>query len=159
MTEKLEIYKLAAEMADRVSVRRMTANSFFLAVNSALFVLEGFAIDKLPENKRVVIFFMATVGIVLSLTWFFALKSYRKLNGAKYGVILDMEKTMRQKIFGDEWEKLKRVDSSEPKSLRDKWIKYKDRYTDLTNIESAVPVLFGIAYLLVIFAAAFKLGI
>jgi hypothetical protein len=33
----LELYKLAVEMADRVSARRATANAFFLTINTALF--------------------------------------------------------------------------------------------------------------------------
>jgi hypothetical protein len=39
----LELYKLAVEMADRVSARRATANAFFLTVNTALlaFVSSG----------------------------------------------------------------------------------------------------------------------
>ena len=32
----LDIYKLAVEMADRVSSRRATANAFFLTVNTGL---------------------------------------------------------------------------------------------------------------------------
>ncbi len=35
----LELYKLAVEMADRVSARRATANAFFLTVNTALLAL------------------------------------------------------------------------------------------------------------------------
>ena len=39
----LELYKLAVEMADRVSARRAAANAFFLTVNTALlaFVSSG----------------------------------------------------------------------------------------------------------------------
>jgi hypothetical protein len=37
----LELYKLAVEMADRVSARRSTANAFFLTINTALLTFIG----------------------------------------------------------------------------------------------------------------------
>ena len=38
----LEQYKLYVEMADRISARRQTANSFFLSVNTAIVALLGY---------------------------------------------------------------------------------------------------------------------
>ena len=38
---QLELYKLAVEMADRVSARRALANTFFLTVNTGLAALLG----------------------------------------------------------------------------------------------------------------------
>ena len=35
----LEQYKLYVEMADRISARRQTANSFFLSINTAIIAL------------------------------------------------------------------------------------------------------------------------
>ncbi|GHI47573.1 RipA family octameric membrane protein [Streptomyces albidoflavus] len=48
--EVLELYKLAVEMADRVSARRGTANAFFLSVQTALVTLISFGIPKLSES-------------------------------------------------------------------------------------------------------------
>jgi hypothetical protein len=39
----MELYKLAVEMADRVSARRGTANAFFVTVNTALLAFLGLA--------------------------------------------------------------------------------------------------------------------
>ena len=38
----LEVYKPAVEMADRVSARRGTTNSFFLSAQTALVTVAGF---------------------------------------------------------------------------------------------------------------------
>lgn len=159
MDQKFELYKIAVEMADRVSTRRMTANGFFLTVNSTLLVLQGYSFDKISDDTSAVLVFMSAVGIVLSFTWFFSIRSYKKLNKAKYSVILEIESTMDHKVFTDEWENLKRPKSGAPKKWRQNWIEFKDRYTDLSNIESIVPILFGFAYIIVIIAVIMDLRI
>ncbi len=153
MSDKLDIYKTAVEMADRVSARRMTANGFFLTLNSTLVTLLGFMYGKLAEDKRAVLIFMSAVGIVLAFTWFFAIRSYKRLNKAKYAVINKMEEDLPCQIFTDEWELLKGAKTDEPKGWRKRWITFKDRYTDLTNIEGIVPVVFGLIYVLVLVGA------
>ncbi|MGW1594955.1 RipA family octameric membrane protein [Streptomyces sp. NPDC002343] len=42
----LDLYKLAVEMADRVSARRGTANAFFLSVQTALVTVLGFSVPR-----------------------------------------------------------------------------------------------------------------
>lgn len=158
MSDKLEIYKMAVEMADRVSVRRMTANGFFLTLNTTLSGILGFMYSKLAEDKRAVLIFMSAVGIVVATTWFFTIRSYRRLNKAKYQVINEMEKDLPYQNFTDEWELLKRktAEDIEMAGWRKRWIKFKDRYTDLTNIESVVPILFGLIYVFILVGAACK---
>lgn len=153
MSDKLDIYKTAVEMADRVSARRMTANGFFLTLNSTLVTLLGFMYGKLAEDKRAVLIFMSAVGIVLAFAWFFAIRSYKRLNRAKYEVINKIEKDLSYKIFTDEWVLLKGDTSDEPKGWRKRWLGFKDRYTDLTNIEGIVPIVFGLIYVLVLVGA------
>ena len=153
MSDKLDIYKTAVEMADRVSARRMTANGFFLTLNSTLVTLLGFMYGKLAEDKRAVLIFMSAVGIVLAFAWFFAIRSYKRLNKAKYAVINKMEEDLPYQIFTDEWELLKGAKADEPKGWRKRWVAFKDRYTDLTNIEGIVPIVFGLIYVLVLVGA------
>jgi hypothetical protein len=80
-------------MADRVSVRRGVANSFFLTVNTGLAALLG------GEELR---WYVAVAGIVLFVTWWALLKSYRDLNAAKFDVILAMEVSLPARVFGEE---------------------------------------------------------
>src|SRR3954467_4119797 len=81
----LDLYKLAVEMADRMSARRGVANSFFLTVNTGLTALLG------GSDLR---WYVALAGIVLCVTWWALLRSYRSLNAAKFDVILAMEKSL-----------------------------------------------------------------
>ncbi|HEX8390356.1 MAG TPA: hypothetical protein VF597_02975 [Candidatus Saccharimonadales bacterium] len=157
MNTKLEIYKMAAEMADRVSARRMLANGFFLTVNTTLASVLGFMYDKLANDKRAVLIFMSAVGLVLAVTWFFNIRSYKRLNKAKYDVINEMEKDLPYQNFTDEWERLKgKPADAETTGMRKRWLKYKDRYTDLTNVEGTVPIVFALIYLFILAGAVFK---
>ena len=95
----LELYKLAVEMADRVSARRATANAFFLTVNTALLAFVSSGVED-------VFWVVALAGIALSGAWWVLLKSYRDLNAAKLDVITEMEKVLEAQILDDEWKRL-----------------------------------------------------
>src|SRR6476469_3153169 len=94
----LDLYKLAVEMADRVSARRGTANSFFLTVQTAMVMALGFTDQELAASWWAS-GLVAGAGVALSTTWWLQLKSYRDLNRAKFDVILSMEKQLPVKIF------------------------------------------------------------
>jgi|SRR5262245_54468514 len=116
----LDLYKLAVEMADRISARRGVANTFFLTVNTGLAALLG------GNELR---WYVACAGIVLCVAWWALLKSYRDLNRAKFDVILAMEPRLPAHLFGDEWNELKR-----------------SRYRELGQVERIVPALFALVY-------------
>ena len=128
----LELYKIAVEMADRISARRATANTFFLTVNTALlaFVSTG------PKNM---LWLVVLGGIAFSATWWALIKSYRDMNEAKFDVITTMENKLEAKIFGDEWRKLK---EDRPRSWR-------GRYVEFNIIERFVPAVFAVLYVAV----------
>ena len=150
---------MAAEMADRVSSRRQVANGFFLTINTSLVSILGFFYTQpAHHNKRAAIITMSSAGIVVSLSWFLAIRSYKRLNKAKYDVITEMETTMTVKYFTEEWEKLKgrKDDIAEKTGSRSRWIKARDRYTELTDIEMIVPTLFSVIYLLILLGSIFK---
>jgi hypothetical protein len=132
----LELYKLAVEMADRVSARRATANVFFLTVNTALLAFVGSDPGRAP-------WLICLAGIALSGTWWVLLKTYRDLNAAKFDVITEMESNLRAKVFGDEWERLK-------EKRAEGW---RGRYAELGTVERLVPLLFGAPYAAVLVRA------
>lgn len=131
-------YKLAVEMADRVSARRMQANTFFLAVNTG--VLTVFA--NLVKDK-VISGFVGALPIVallaLCYVWWRIVRSYRQLNSGKYDVILAIEDLLPLAPYAAEWVALGQ--GKEPK-----------RYLPLTHIEHWVPILFGFLYLVMLVA-------
>lgn len=119
----LEIYKLSVEMADRVSARRAIASSFFLTVQSGLVAFLAFV-----EGQR---WSIALAGIVVAVTWWLLLRSYRQLNRAKFQVIHEMEKQLPAAPYADEWKILDRQD-----------VPLNRRYAALGLIEQAIPVVF-----------------
>lgn len=132
-----ELYGLAVEMADRTSARRLTANTFFVTVNTGLAALLG---------ARSFQWYVAVAGVLLCLVWWGLLKSYRDLNAAKFTVINAMEQRLSAAIFSEEWAHLRR----DPVRFSWSWeaIKKKaSRYRELGVIERSVPVLFALIYI------------
>ena len=134
-------YKLAVEMADRVSARRMQANSFFLAVNTAL--LTVFA--NLVKDKTLAGFSGAlpiVALLALCFVWWRIVQSYRQLNTGKFEVILAIEARLPLAPYAAESEALGL--GKQPKL-----------YLPLTQLENWVPGLFGLLYLLLIVVVVF----
>lgn len=140
--ERLALYQVAVEMADRVSARRTSANTFFLAINSAVVTAIGLALDARPASPgsadAVVVWAIAVAGVALAFAWWALLRSYRDLNRAKFKVILEMERGLVVRPFTDEWAALQ----------EDPVVGWRGRYAELGTIERVVPLLFGVVYLL-----------
>lgn len=131
-----ELYRLAVEMADRISARRGIANSFFLTASTGVVALLA---------SGTVRWSLAVAGIVVSVAWWSLLKSYRDLNIAKFEIILAMEDRLPVRVYGDEWDRLRR----EPVRFRLRrqalrsWFA---RYRELGHIERIVPWIFALIY-------------
>ncbi|MGW0788665.1 RipA family octameric membrane protein [Streptomyces sp. NPDC002911] len=138
--EVLELYKLAVEMADRVSARRGTANAFFLSVQTALISLVGLGFKELARSPWWAALAMALAGVTLSATWWLQLRSYRDLNAAKFKGINKIEELLPVKIFADEWEALR----------RDPIVGWRKRYAELGTSERVVPLVFVAVHLLLL---------
>ena len=134
-----EIYSLAVEMADRISARRLLANSFFATVNTGLITLLG--------SQKVIPWYVALAGVVLSLVWWGLLRSYQELNSAKFSVINALEERLPASIFTDEWNRLKSRKEQEAESRRIRRMLIKLRqYRELGWVERFVPLMFGVIY-------------
>jgi hypothetical protein len=138
-----ESYKLAVEMADRVSARRASANTFFFSIQAGLAVALGaFAVNtgtpQSPEPDRFVLVLAALGGAVIAASWWMLLRSYRDLNKAKFAVINKIEQDhLAICLFTDEWEELK----------KDPVKKWRPRYAEQGAVERIVPVVFLLLYL------------
>lgn len=132
-----ELYSLAVEMADRTSARRLTANSFFLTVNTSLAALLG---------AHAFQWYVAVAGIILCIAWGALLTSYQRLNSAKFNVINAMEKQFSTRIFTDEWGSLKRdpVKLAVNRKVLKEWL---GQYWELGVVERIVPGVFALIYL------------
>lgn len=130
----LEQYKMYVEMADRVSERRGTANTFFLSLNTA--IAAAFTVfGGLPNHAhRWWLVGPWFVLVVQCVAWFWILRSYRQLNSAKYAVVGAIETQLpASPYWAAEWTALG--------SGRDP-----SRYWPLSHVESLIPALFAIAY-------------
>ena len=145
----LEQYRLAVEMADRVSARRTSANSFFATIHTALVAVFASVfvspdiVGTRAEPDAVAVVAVAVVGVALAATWFLLIRSYRDLNAAKFEVILEIEKQLPAQPFTDEWECLR----------RDPVARWRGRYAEFNTLERVVPIIFGAVYVLAAVAA------
>jgi hypothetical protein len=135
----LELYKTAVEMADRISARRATANSFFLTAQTALVAVIGLTTPSLLKAPWWTALAVAIAGVVLSVSWWLQLRSYRDLNSAKFEVINTMEEQLPVRIFTDEWNILKKDPTT---------TSWRRRYTELGTVERIIPGVFGLLYVL-----------
>jgi hypothetical protein len=145
----LELYKLAVEMADRVSARRTGANAFFLTLHGSLAAAVGVLGQATsPEGDVSAYLLLAPIaGLALSAAWFLLLRSYRDLNKAKFTVITDIEKELPIQIFAKEWEQLKKDTVKE----------WRARYAEQGTVERVVPGIFAVLYIAAIVRVLFSL--
>ena len=137
-TALLDLYKVAVEMADRVSARRSAANAFFLTVQTtfvAVLGIAGLSLDAAPWWKDAVI---TTPGIVLCVFWWLQLRSYRLLNQAKFVVIHRLEQDLPRRLFTDEWTVLKDGSSAS----------WRGMHIEIGALERVIPWVFACVYAL-----------
>jgi hypothetical protein len=137
----LEQYKLYVEMADRVSQRRQTTNSYFLSINSALLAFVGYITTK-GANESAYLWLVGAAGIVLSVLWFQIITSYRNLNTAKFNLLHAIEARLPLNLYKAEWDYMGR--GTNPR-----------RYKPLSHIEQVVPWIFVALHLYVVIHSLF----
>lgn len=146
-SQVLDIYKVAVEMADRVSARRAVANAFFLTVNTSLIAVVGLS----TAQSRSMLPFVAVcvAGIAVSASWLHLLRVYRRLNAAKFAVINQIEADhLPIKLYTHEWSELM-PEGTDGTRLRDRPGKM---FRELGNVERIVPVVFGALYIVLLVA-------
>lgn len=131
-----EQYKLYVEMADRISARRMLANSFFLGINTTLITVFSAIAPKIKMSTFWIIPPFIAV-LLLCFVWWRIVKSYRQLNSGKYRIIGEMEKYLPIKSYAAEWIVLGEG-------------KIRKLYLPLTHVENWVPVLFATLYTILV---------
>ena len=157
---RMEIYKLAVEMADRTSARRAGANSFFFTLHGALAAFVGIVSSarREPPNATLPSFdpfglvITAAAGIVLSVTWWALLRYYRRLNGAKFEVINGIEQALPEQPYTREWELLHPDESLEEDPAGQpeqtgwaRWLR-RNHHREASVVEQVVPFVFAAIY-------------
>jgi len=126
----LEQYKLYVESAEKVSERRVSANNYLLTVNAFLVTLYG--VLAASPYRSVWVILVPIAGVLVSLTWFQIIVSYRNLNSVKFKVIHEIEQYLPAALFEYEWQK---AEEGRGKA-----------YRPLTHLEQWVPLVFIALY-------------
>ena len=130
-TEILELYKLHAELADRVSQRREGANRLYVGLFAGL--VGGFAalmeLQGDEELSPLVTAAVGSFGALLSVSWFIVIRSYRQLNTGKFRALHELEEKLGYPFFTREWDLLREDDRGRP-------------YWKLTVVETVLPCAF-----------------
>lgn len=134
----LEQYKIYLEMADRISNRRDVANAFFLTLNGLVLSATGILIDKgYGFSPNWALLFPLAVLLFGCFFWWRIIFSYKQLNGAKFYILGELETKLPASPYRKaEWEVLL-------KEGKDRSV-----YWPLTHLESKIPGLFAIGYLI-----------
>ena len=137
--ELLEIYKLHAELADRVIQRREGANRLFVSLlTGTLIFLAAFlryGTEAMPVGA--ILTAVSIFGIFLSAAWYIAIRSYRQLNSGKFAALHELEEKLAYPFFRREWELLEEG-------------KKRSSYWKLTIVETFLPIAFFIFYIALI---------
>ncbi|MET4429061.1 hypothetical protein [Mycolicibacterium sp. 624] len=140
----LDIYKLAVEMADRISARRAVANAFFLTVNTTLVAVVGLSTTQPDSALRFTTVCLA--GVAVSVCWWLLLRVYRRLNAAKFAVINQIEADhLPVKPYTDEWVELMPGEQTATRRAR-----LGKAFRELGDIERIVPIVFGLLYIVLL---------
>src|SRR6516164_6462526 len=122
---KLALFELYLATAEKVSDRRAQANGWMLSVNSAIVGLYGYLqADKMAVGvgqKAIWLWAIPAAGAIVCVAWGALLSSYRKLNRAKFEVLMQLEKDLPVSLFTRE---------------RDSY--QKDKRRSLSYIETAI---------------------
>ena len=129
--ELLEIYKLHADLADKVSQRREGANRLYvsLLVGLGVFIAALLRFGGGGVYDKPILVSAGVVGALLSVSWYVVIRSYRQLSAGKFEALHELEDKLAYPFFKREWELL-----DEGKNL--------SRYWKLTNVETGLPLIF-----------------
>lgn len=138
----LEIYRLYVEMADKISERRQSANSFFLTVNTAIVAIVSYVQLGADAGMQKDFYgIVSLAGMTLCYMWYRLIRSYKDMNTGKFKVIHQIEQNLPLAPYDAEWEALGR---GEDRKL----------YWPFTHIEKNVPWVFFFLHGIVFLRAA-----
>lgn len=132
--EQLDLYLKFVDSGEKVSDRRGAANAFFLSINSIVMAFVAFLWeDRSDPTQSGYLAIPLAGGLILCLAWFASIRSHRQLNGYKWDLVGEIEAKLVLQPWYTEWEL-----AENGKNPR--------KYLQLTDVETAIPVLFASLY-------------
>lgn len=132
----LEQYRIAVDIADRMTARKETSNKLFISAHAVIFTY--LASQEFYSNTSL---FVPVFGIFLCFIWVSIIRNYKILNNAKFEVIEEMETRLPWNVFKSEWDKLGRG-------------RNKNIYQNMSSLELKIPFLFALLYFIFFFVNA-----
>ena len=140
---RLALLELYLDTAEKVSDRRAQANSWMLSVNGATVALYGYLeADKMAVGagqKAIWLWAIPAAGAIVCFAWMALLASYRKLNRAKFEVLMQLEAYLPVPPF-----------------TREREIYRSDKRRSFSQIEIWIPGCFVLLYAVMLGAAFLK---
>lgn len=131
--ELLTLWTTYSSYCEEVTNKRQTINAFFLGIISAIVgFITGF--------WGVLGLVLSIVGVLISLFWFFYINSYKKLNSAKFEVLIGIEEKLGISVYSLEWDKAK-----------------EKKYIRLTTIEFFLVLIFALGFVSLFIISILKL--
>lgn len=139
----LEQYKLYVQMADKISERRQSSNSFFLTINTTLIAFLGLVArpdvgsspDVTANPPLPWVLIVSAAGVMLCYTWYRLVRSYNGLNAGKFEVVHTIESRLPSSPYDAEWKAV--GEGKDPKL-----------YLPFTHVEVRIPWVFAALYVL-----------
>ena len=134
-------------MTDKISIRRVETNKFYISILTGLLAVQSFGIMKSIDTAyhNIVIMTIGILGIAFSYLWKVNINSYKQLNSSKFKVIHELEKHLPYPCYDTEWEFLSNKESNDGK-----------KYHQLTKVEKSIPIVMGLLYLLLTAYSIYK---
>jgi Na+/H+-dicarboxylate symporter len=131
----IEMFKLYVDSAEKNSDRRQKANSYLLSINTAFIALLGaFSIKDVNTLIWQISLSLSLIGVSISVLWSVILKTYKRLNSAKFKVINSIAEHLPISHYSAECDILKT-----------------QNYKSLSNLEQVVPFIFTGVYIFFFF--------
>ena len=134
----LEQYRIYVDLTDRLASRRSSANSFFLALNTAAVTVFGILWQDRPTGLSS-IWIIVPLAVLLCLCgiWYLLIAHHRTVSGAKWAIIAAYEESLPTQPFSRaEWQGLLHSDKNR------RW------WRRITKLEQVVPLAFAGIYAL-----------
>lgn len=133
----LEQYKLAIQGVDYTSKWKHIVNNYFLTIHTVLLTAIGLSVARDQISVPVVTHqLIPVIGLFMAITWWFTTRNYNSILEVKFYILHCIEEHLPIALYKTEWEMIKASASG-------------IRRTAL--IDSTVPFLFFIFYLLILF--------
>ncbi len=131
--DMLDLYKMYVEMTDRISLRRLHANTWFLTVHTALLTIIGLFLANKATNQWILIL-VCSGGLTGCYLWRRLILSYQQIKSGCFDIIHRIELKLPLAIYKSEWSVL--GNGKDP-----------TKYKPLTDVEKWVPIVIGMIYI------------